>query len=686
MKLRQKLIIIICINFILYLAGIGFLYKKLYLAGPVLGVGLFLSAALFLIFYHVIISPIITLTNLITKFSIQSRLGKREAIDAIISVKRRDELGILAHEFASTIGATWQKDQEIKRVNQVLESRVQERTMELLELTDKLQQEIAERRSAEAAVIKERQRLEIILDGSPIPTFVIDLDHNVVVWNRACENLTGIIKQVALGRPLNRQIFYQNENMPALADLVLDMDENALQQFYREKKLFRSHAIAEAYEAADQLTIGGVVKKNIYFLAARLRDEKGNVIGAIETLQDITEKEQLQIQLQRSQKLEAVGTLAAGMAHEFNNILAAIQGYVQLMKMKIETDNPLSVYIDDIDVSCQRAAGLTRKMLAFSRSETGEMKLVKIKHLVDGMHRLLRQTLPPQIELNIDLQPHLPFIRAESNQLEQVLLNLAVNARDAMPDGGALTIRTRRTELDESYCMANSLQHPGHYVLIEVVDTGKGMSEYVMEHIFDPFFTTKEPGKGTGLGLAIVYSIIKNYGGHIAVESELHRGTCFKIYLPVEEEVYEEEVAPEIESFNAVGAGEHILVVDDEPQLREIAKELLSTAGYQVSEAANGQEAIELYKKLRENGNGIDLVMLDMSMPVMDGKSCMKCLRGIDPCVRILITTGHTDGTDMLKATADGILFKPFSLNSLLQEVKKIMEQKQSMFSLGSAG
>ncbi len=684
MKLTQKLLIVVSVNFILYLAGISFLYKKLYLAGPVFYVGLFLSLALFLLLYHVIIHPIIRLTNLITKFSIQSRLGKRDAIAEITALKRKDELGILAHEFASTIGATWQKDQEIKRVNQALESRVQSRTMELLELTEKLQQEIAERRSAEEAVIKERQRLEIILDGSPIPTFVIDMDHLVVVWNRACENLTGIIKQVALGRPLNRQIFYQNENMPALADLVLDMDERALQQFYREKRLFRSHAIAEAYEAADQLTIGGVVKKNIYFLAARLRDENGNVIGAIQTLQDITEKEQLQLQLQRSQKLEAVGTLAAGMAHEFNNILAAIQGYVQLMKMKIETDNPLSLYIHDIDASCQRAAGLTRKMLTFSRSETGELKLVKINQLVDGMHRLLRQTLPPQIELNIDLQPHLPFIRAESNQLEQVLLNLAVNARDAMPDGGALTIKTRCTELDEAYCVANSLQRAGAYVLIEVQDTGKGMSDYVLEHIFDPFFTTKEPGKGTGLGLAIVYSIIKNYGGHITVESELYRGSCFKIYLPVEEEVYEEEVAPEIDGFQAAGAGEHILVVDDEPQLREIAKELLLTAGYQVSEAANGQEAIDVYKKHRENGNGIDLVMLDMSMPVMDGKTCMKGLRSIDPGVRILITTGHTEGTDMLKATADGILFKPFSLNTLLQEVKKIVAQKQQAFAIGA--
>jgi signal transduction histidine kinase/ActR/RegA family two-component response regulator len=678
LKLRQKLIIVTCFNFILYLAGSFYLYKKLSLTGPVLSVGLFLSLALFLVLYKIIINPILTLTNLITKFSIQSRMGKREAIDAITSIRRSDELGILAHEFASTIGATWQKDQEIKKVNQALETRVQSRTMELLELTEKLQQEINERRSAEEAVMKERQRLEIILDGNPIPTFVIDLNHNVVIWNRACENLTGIIKQVALGRPLNQQIFYQNETMPALADLVLDMDERALQQYYREKKLFRSNAIAEAYEAADQLTVGGVLKKNIYFLAARLRDDSGKVIGAIETLQDITEKEQLQVQLQRSQKMEAVGTLAAGMAHEFNNILAAIQGYVQLMKMKIETDNPLAEYIVDIDTSCQRAAGLTRKMLTFSRSEIGEKKLVKINHLVDGMHRLLRQTLPAQIELEMNLQPNLPFISAEGNQLEQVLLNLAVNARDAMPNGGTLTIKTGRVELDEYFCNTHSLARPGQYIIIEVQDTGKGMLAHVIEHIFEPFFTTKEPGKGTGLGLSIVYSIIKHYGGHILAESQLHKGSCFKIYLPVEDEVCEEVSTHEVEPVHATGAGEHILVVDDEPHLREIAKEVLTTSGYQVSEAANGQEAVNVYKEHRENGSRVDLVMLDMSMPVMDGKTCMKCLRGIDPSVPILITTGHTDGTDMLKATANGILFKPFSLSSLLQEVKKILEQKQS--------
>ena len=647
-----------------------------------MSVGLFLSLALFLILYKVIINPILTLTNLITKFSIQSRMGKREAIDAITSIRRSDELGILAHEFASTIGATWQKDQEIKKVNQALETRVQSRTMELLELTEKLQQEVNERRGAEEAVMKERQRLEIILDGNPIPTFVIDLNHNVVIWNRACENLTGIIKQVALGRPLNQQIFYQNETMPALADLVLDMDERALQQYYREKKLFRSHAIAEAFEAADQLSVGGVLKKNIYFLAARLRDDSGKVIGAIETLQDITEKEQLQVQLQRSQKMEAVGTLAAGMAHEFNNILAAIQGYVQLMKMKIETDNPLSEYIADIDTSCQRAAGLTRKMLTFSRSEIGEKKLVKINQLVDGMHRLLRQTLPAQIELEMDLQPNLPFISAEGNQLEQVLLNLAVNARDAMQNGGTLTIRTGRVDLDAHFCNMHSLARPGQYIIIEVQDSGKGMPAHVIEHIFEPFFTTKEPGKGTGLGLSIVYSIIKHYGGHILAESGLHKGSCFKIYLPVEDEVYEEVSTPEAEPAHSTGAGEHILVVDDEPHLREIAKEVLTTSGYQVSEAANGQEAVDVYKEHRENGSRVDLVMLDMSMPVMDGKACMKCLRGIDPSIPILITTGHTDGTDMLKATANGILFKPFSLSSLLQEVKKILEQKQSMLAV----
>ncbi len=298
------------------------------------------------------------------------------------------------------------------------------------------------------------------------------------------------------------------------------------------------------------------------------------------------------------------------------------------------------------------------------------------------MHRLLRQTLPAQIELEMDLQPNLPFISAEGNQLEQVLLNLAVNARDAMPNGGTLTIRTGRVELDAYFCNTHSLARPGQYIIIEVQDSGKGMPAHVIEHIFEPFFTTKEPGKGTGLGLSIVYSIIKHYGGHILAESELHKGSCFKIYLPVEDEVYEDVSTHEAEPVHATGAGEHILVVDDEPHLREIAKEVLTTSGYQVSEAANGQEAVNVYKEHRENGSRVDLVMLDMSMPVMDGKACMKCLRGIDPSVPILITTGHTDGTDMLKATANGILFKPFSLSSLLQEVKKILEQKQSMLAV----
>ena len=637
--------------------------------------------ALNLSFAKILFDPLSTLAKLVKSFAVRAKLNEKDKVfEKLRSMNPNNEIGILANDFATSLEIMWNKDSQIQQTSGALEEKVRVRTIELVTLNEKLQQEIGERYKAEAALEYEKRNLALILDSNPIPTFVIDINHNVIIWNRACEELTAVLKAVVINKPLNPKIFYQRGELPVLADLVLDMDEDTLVHYYGNKNLYKNSTIGESFEASDRLSFLGKKPAHIYFMAALLRNDKGGVIGAIETMQDITEKELLQIQLQHSQKMEAVGTLTAGMAHEFNNILAGIQGYVQLMKAKGKDYNNFDRYIDEIDTNCHRASGLTRKMLTFTRKNVDEKQPVKVNQLIDGMHSLIRQTITPEIELEVDLQQHLPFTMAETTQIEQVLLNLVVNARDAMPGVGKIIIRTRLAELNESSSNIYSLANAGNYILIEVEDTGNGMSQDIIEHIFEPFFTTKDPGKGTGLGLAVAYSIIKDHGGTILVESKINHGSCFKIYLPIQEIILEQEVVEEqhIKELSP-SKGESVLVVDDESQLREIVQEMLSGDGYHVTEAVNGKEALEIYEKMMQNGERFDLVILDLSMPVMDGKTCAKHLLELDPDVRILITTGHAGDPESLIANAHGILQKPFNLTALLQEVKRILVKEKEL-------
>jgi two-component system cell cycle sensor histidine kinase/response regulator CckA len=520
------------------------------------------------------------------------------------------------------------------------------------------------------------EHLCAVMDSNPAPTVAIDRSHRVVLWNRACQSLSGIPSNKVLGKPLDPKIFHQDQNKPALLDLVLDMDEKAIKEHYGDKNLSSSPTIPEAFEASDQLVVGGI-QRALYFLAARIRDPQGKVIGAIETFHDNTEKEQLQRQLQHAQKMLALGTLAAGMAHEFNNILAAIRGYAQLMLLRAKADHFLSEHLQDIDESCQRAAKLIRKMLTFSRVDAGQKRPVKVNQVIEGVQRLLRQTFQPDISLKADLQGSLPFVMGEPNQLEQVILNLAVNARDAMPNGGEIRFVSRLVDLGEDFCRAHPWAKAGRYVGLHVEDTGGGMHQEVLDQVFEPFFTTKEPGRGTGLGLSIAYSIVKNHGGYIIAESEKGNGSCFRIYLPIMEEAVEEVLeTPAGETFPR-GNGQYVLVVDDEPKLREIVNKMLDSFGYVVTLAANGDEALLRYREAQQQGATFDLVILDLAMPVMDGETCLGHLLEIDPYARVLIVTGYrSEPADLraLQKKSKGILRKPFDLRTLLHGVKMALD------------
>jgi two-component system, cell cycle sensor histidine kinase and response regulator CckA len=550
--------------------------------------------------------------------------------------------------------------------------------------------DVTHRRCTEEAIQREWSRLSSMLDGNPIPTFVIDRGHRVVLWNRACETLTGISKENVLGDEIDSTVFHSGPRKPTLADVVLESDEPAMEKWFGKKNLARSSTVPDAYEASDLMIMKGV-KRYLYSIAARLKDPKGRLIGAIETLQDMTEREELQRQLQHAQKMEAVGTLAAGMAHEFNNILMGIQGYAQLVCTNGDTKDSHVHYMQQILMSCGRAAGLIKKMLIFARPDTGERQPTHVNTIVNSVLQILRQTIPPQIELKSDLAGDLPHVMAVPSQMEQVLMNLGVNGRDAMPDGGALTFRTKLTELDKEFVSNHTWAKMGTYVEISVEDNGSGIREEYIEHVFDPFFTTKEPGKGTGLGLSIVYSIVKNHKGHILAESEPGNGSCFRVFLEVEKTPTADYRDPKsITSLPAAsreekiveaqqGRGERVLVVDDEEQVREVAEGILNTFGYQTVPASNGREAVEVYRKALEEGSPFSLVILDKAMPVMDGDACLLALMELDPEVRVLFTTGYADEPmrkHAIASGAKGFLHKPFDLENLLGAVKKVLDPR----------
>jgi PAS domain S-box-containing protein len=530
------------------------------------------------------------------------------------------------------------------------------------------------------AIHRTAELLEHTLDKAPLPAFMIDTQHRVTLWNRAMEVLTGVNRDKVLGKPADSSIFYPGPLHPLLLDLVLDMDLEAVEQLYGPGAISTHPVFPEALEGTGTFLLRGK-PRSLHFLAARITDSEGGLLGAIETLEDITEREELQKHLQHAQKMQAVGTLAAGMAHEFNNILAAIQGYAQLMGFNIPQGDANENYLREIEASCQRAAGLIRKMLAFSRMDQSEKLPVKLNQVVEGVAQMLRQTLPPKIQIILDLQSGLPFVSGEYAQLEQVVLNLCLNAKDALPEGGEIRLCTSLCFLEESFCRSHPWARPGHYVKLQVQDNGLGMGPEVLDRIFEPFFTTKEPGRGTGLGLTIAYSIVKSHKGYILAESPAPcgRGSSFTVFLPVlqeqemalQQEKEEKQEAPK-------GRGERILLVDDEPQLLDIGKKMLASHNYRVDTASQGREGLAMYAKGLQEGDPYLLVILDMAMPVMDGSQFLSRILEIDPKAKVLVSTGAALTRENLEIELQrsvGVLEKPFELELLLKTVRDALDE-----------
>jgi PAS domain S-box-containing protein len=521
--------------------------------------------------------------------------------------------------------------------------------------------DITQRKMIEEALRNSEEKLNAMLKSIGDHISMIDRDLNIIWANDITKEIFG---EDIIGKKCYEAYHRRNEPCnPCLSFKVFHdggIHEHDTQVIDKENRTIYFHSTANV----------------------ALRDRDGNATAVIEISRDITESKKLEQQLLQSQKMEAVGQLAGGIAHDFNNILTAIIGYGSLLQMEMSSDDPLSTYITHILTSAQRAANLTQALLAFSRKQIISPRPIDLNGIIRILEKLLSRLIGEDIELTIDLTDKDLTIMADSTQIEQVLMNLATNARDAMPEGGSLIISTDLVRFDCEFMTAHGYGRPGSYALISVEDTGEGMDMKAKERIFEPFFTTKEMGKGTGLGLAMVYGIIKQHDGYINVYSEPGNGTIFKIYLPTIKSKVEETKLEDLPIM--AGCMQTILVAEDDPRVRQLTREVLENYGYRVLEAADGMEAVKVFQ---DNKDDIRLVILDVIMPRKNGKECFTEIRKIDPGIKAIFTSGYTaDIVNKKGILEEGVQFlsKPVSPQLLLKEVWELLNHRESPESVQS--
>ena len=657
-------------------------------------------------------------------------------------------------------------------------------------------EDITDRMRADEALQESEEKLRAVVYGCPIPQFVIDRDHRIICWNKVLEQVSGVKAEEVMGTKEHWRAFYTKER-PCMADLLIDGEIERTADWYGEK-CGKSKLLADAYEATDFFPAIGKEGKWLDFTAALIRDSKGNVMGAVETLEDITDRKrgeqalreseekyrtlfeesidavyittregilidanqafldlfgfsreearnmeilqiytdaadrkrfqeeierkgslkdyevsfrkkdgtkieglltstvrrdkdgkllgyqgiirdvtehkQLQKQLLQAQKMEAIGTLAGGIAHDFNNLLQAILGYTDLLIMRKKMGDPDLQKLEIVRQSARDGADLVSRILTFSMKAEFRARPTDLNQEIRRVEKLLLRTVPKMIKIDLVLADDLWVIDADPAQIEQVILNLAVNAQYAMPDGGRLSIETSNVSLRDEYLRNHMDAKQGKYVLLTVSDTGMGMKPEVVDRIFEPFFTTKADGEGTGLGLAMVHGIVSQHRGYIRCYSEPSRGTCFEIYLPVSasELLSDLTLTREMPAFGT----ETILLVDDDDRIREMGKQMIEMGGYQVLTAGSGEEALVVYGTHRQD---IALVILDLIMPGMGGKSCLQKLLLIDPDVRVLVASGYSsDGftMDETVARARGFVRKPYDTKDILASIRQVLDRE----------
>jgi len=442
--------------------------------------------------------------------------------------------------------------------------------------------------------------------------------------------------------------------------------------------LYWERAIQKVFETGKPCNTEFQSKREKGYVTLDLRlfpelSEDGKIRTVLGVARDVTKERFTEAQLRHAQKMEAIGTLAGGIAHDFNNLLQAILGYGEIILLnKNENDRDFEK-LQHIIRAAKQGSELTRQLLTFSRKVEFRLQPLALNHIIENIQTMMDRTIPKMIKIEYRLTPDLLNINADASQMEQVLINLAVNARDAMPRGGTLVITTDNVIVNEDNPPPYPEITPGEYVQLTVSDTGQGMDRDTLQYIFDPFFTTKELGKGTGLGLSMVYGIVKNHHGHIICYSELNRGTIFKIFLPAIEPLEKPLETVTIEK--PKGGTETILLIDDEEFIRDLGKQILTTFGYNVFTAPDGESALELYRKQKD---AIDMIILDLIMPGMGGRECLLRLLDIDPHTRIVIASGHAiDGPvkEVVALGARDFIHKPYGLRQMLQVVREVLDK-----------
>ncbi len=513
-----------------------------------------------------------------------------------------------------------------------------------------------EKEKAEVEILRQRAYFQTLIENTSDVITVVDTQGIIRYESPVVERLLGYKPQEMVGR----NIF----------DLV-HPDDLALAREVFDMALRTPKAVSPAVEFRCRHKDGSwrpleAVGKPLV--------EGGKVEGGVVSSRDVSQRKALEAQLRHSQKMETAGRLAAGVAHDFNNLLTTMLGYSDILLSRLPEGDPMRQDVEEIKKSAERAAALTRQLLAFSRKQVLSLSVVDLNVLLAGMQKMLRRLIGEDVELAVVPAPDLGKVKADPGQIEQVVMNLVVNSRDAMPRGGKIVIRTQNVELRQPL-MAGEREgfRPGPHALLSVADTGTGMTAEVMSHIFEPFFTTKEQGKGTGLGLSTVYGIVRQSGGYIEVESQPERGTVFKIYLPHFEGPPEEEAAPASRR-RAAGGSETILLVEDERLVRNLCLEVLTKAGYAVLEAQNGEEALRL---ARENKRALDLIVTDVVMPGMSGRELAKKMTAHHPRAKVLYLSGYADDAVLRHGVMEegaALIPKPFTPNQLLKKIRDILD------------
>jgi len=520
-----------------------------------------------------------------------------------------------------------------------------------------VERDISERYRAERAARESQERFELVARATNDVIWDWDVEAGTVWWN---DNL-GIVfghdrQQVLPGIESWSNRVHPDDRDRLLAGVreLIDGEDRHWRDEYRFRRGDGTWAV--------------VVDR-----AFAIRDDRGRVIRMIGSMLDVTEQREMDERLRQSQKLEAVGQLTGSVAHDFNNLLTVIMGNSELLTRRLEGDSGLRALAEMTGTAAQRGAELTHRLLAFARRQPLEPKLVDVGKLVSGMDGLLRRTLSEDIDIEIVRGGGLWIVEVDPGQLELALLNLAINARDAMPGGGQLTVETANVWLNDAYVEENPGASPGQHVLVSVSDTGAGMPREVMDQAFEPFFTTKDVGKGSGLGLSMVYGFVKQSGGHIKIYSEMAEGTSVKLYFP-RSFAEDAEIAGAVQEIRPAGGSERILVVEDDELVREHVISQLKGLGYRVTSAGNGPEALEVLKQLED----IDLLFTDIIMPAgIDGGELANQARKLRPGLRVLFTSGYTENAIVHSGRLDRgvqLLSKPYRLRELASKVRSVLD------------